>query len=396
MTQTDNTPQTGSAELDVVDVLAGLIRQKRLVLGVTAATTTMALVASLLMAPVYTSTTTILPPQQQSSGLAAALGSLGALAGAAGGIAGIKNPNDLYVGMLQSQTVSDALIAKYALQQRYDKESLVETRKALEGVSSISAGKDGLISVTVEDEDPKFAAQLANAYISELKKLNQTLAVTDASQRRLFFEKQLEKVKAELADAEVQLKKTQQATGLVAPEGQVAAVISGVAELKAQIAAKEVQMAAMRSMVTDSNPDYQRHRQELQAMKQQLQQLESKDKAGSLSLGAGDLPESGLAYVRALRNMKYQEVLFELMAKQYELAKVDEAKDSSLIQVLDTAKPADRKSKPKRALMVALGLMGGLFAGVLLALLREQYAKSKQANGSAWTKLVRAWRNEAN
>lgn len=396
MTQTDNTPQTGSAELDVVDVLAGLIRQKRLVLGVTAATTTMALVASLLMAPVYTSTTTILPPQQQSSGLAAALGSLGALAGAAGGIAGIKNPNDLYVGMLQSQTVSDALIAKYALQQRYDKESLVETRKALEGVSSISAGKDGLISVTVEDEDPKFAAQLANAYISELKKLNQTLAVTDASQRRLFFEKQLEKVKAELADAEVQLKKTQQATGLVAPEGQVAAVISGVAELKAQIAAKEVQMAAMRSMVTDSNPDYQRHRQELQAMKQQLQQLESKDKAGSLSLGAGDLPESGLAYVRALRNMKYQEVLFELLAKQYELAKVDEAKDSSLIQVLDTAKPADRKSKPKRALMVALGLMGGLFAGVLLALLREQYAKSKQAEGSAWTKLVRAWRNEAN
>lgn len=394
MMQTDNTLQASNEQLDVVDVLAGLIRQRRLVLGVTAATTTFALVASLMVQPVFTATATILPPQQQSSGLAAALGSLGVLAGAAGGMAGIKNPNDLYVGMLQSQTVSDTLIEKFALQQRYEKETLVETRKALEGSSSISAGKDGLISISVEDKDPKFAADLANAYIVELKKLNQTLAVTDASQRRLFFEKQLEKIKADLADAEVQLKKTQQTTGLVAPEGQVAAVITGVAEIRAQIAAKEVQLAAMRSMVTDSNPDYQRTRQELQAMKQQLQQLESKEKNGSLSLGAGNLPESGLAYVRALRNMKYQEVLFELMAKQYELAKIDEAKDSSLIQVLDTAKAPDRKSKPKRALMVALGLMGGLFAGILLALIREQYLKSTTSNDGTWARLGRAWRNE--
>lgn len=396
MTQTNNTPQANTEQLDVVEVLAGLIRQKRLLLGVTAATTTLALVASLMMPPVYTATATILPPQPQSSGLAAALGSLGVLGGAAGGMAGIKNPNDLYVGMLQSQTVSDALIGRFALAKRYEKGTLVETRKALEAVSSISAGKDGLISISVEDEDPKFASELANAYIAELKKLNQTLAVTDASQRRLFFEKQLEKIKADLADAEVQLKKTQQATGLVAPEGQVAAVITGVAEIRAQIAAKEVQLASMRSMVTDSNPDYQRTREELQAMKQQLQQLESKDKQGSMSLGAGNLPESGLVYVRALRNMKYQEVLFELMAKQYELAKIDEAKESSLIQVLDAAKPPDRKSKPKRALMVALGLMGGLFAGVLLALVREQYLKSAANNASTWARLGRAWRNEAN
>lgn len=394
--QTNNSLDANSQQLDITDVLAGLIRQKRLILGVTAAGTALALVASLLMTPVYTSTTVILPPQQQSSGLAAALGSLGALAGAAGGMAGIKNPNDLYVGMLQSRTIADALARNFDLKNRYQLSSSDHARDFLKSISSFSAGKDGLISVSVEAEDPMFAAQLANAYISELKKLNQTLAVTDASQRRLFFEKQLEKIKADLAEAEVQLKKTQQATGLVAPEGQVAAVITGVAEIRAQIAAKEVQLASMRSMVTESNPDYQRTRQELQAMKQQLQQLESKDKQGSMSLGAGNLPESGLVYVRALRNMKYQEVLFELMAKQYELAKIDEAKDSSLIQVLDTAKAPDRKSKPKRALMVALGLMGGLFAGVLLALIREQYLKSATSNHGTWARLGRAWRNEAN
>ncbi|MCQ4143603.1 Wzz/FepE/Etk N-terminal domain-containing protein [Vogesella sp. AC12] len=356
-------------EIDLRDIAATLMRQKSWIIGCTAGAGAIALIASLLMTPIYTATTTILPPQQQSNSIAAALGSLGALAGA-GGMAALKNPNDLYVGMLESQTVADRLIEQFALRQRYQQETLVGTRKALVNASNINAGKDGLISVSVDDADPAFAAKLANAYIDELKKLSQNLAVTDGAQRRLFFEKQLEKVKQDLSRADVSLKQRQEKTGLLQPEGQIKAIIDNVATFKAQIATKEVQLSAMRSFATEQNPDYLRTQQEITAMQKQLAQLERGQlSAGDIVVPTGKLPESGLAYIRALREVKYQETLFELMSKQFEMAKLDEARDSALIQVLDVATTPDYRSKPKRMLIVLAGTALGAVAGVVLALL---------------------------
>lgn len=379
-------------EIDLMALLVRLVRQKKWIIGCTAGLGSLALVASLLMEPVFTATTTILPPQQQSSGLAAALGSLGSLAGGmAGGMAGLKNPNDLYVGMLQSRTVADALIKRFSLEQRYDRETLFATRKALDGVVSVVAGKDGLISVSVDDKDPVFAARLANAYITELKKVNQGLAVTSASQRRLFFEKQLQSIKANLASAEVLLKKTQERTGLLQPDGQIQAIIDNVAQLKAGIAAKQVQIAAMRSFATGQNPDLVRAQQELTTMRQQLAQLEhGTPSQGDLAVPTGKVPETGLEYIRALREVKYQEALFELMSKQFELAKVDEARDSGMIQVLDVATAPDYKSKPKRAMIVLAGLIAGLFLGTLIALIKEQ-SRAALTGESRWGELCRAW-----
>lgn len=379
-------------EIDLMALLVGLVRQKKWIIGCTVGLGSLALLASLLMKPVFTATTTILPPQQQSSGLAAALGSLGSLAGAAGTVAGLKNPNDLYVGMLQSQTVADALIKKFELKNRYEGDTLFATRKVLDGAVSVVAGKDGLISVSVDDEDPDFAAKLANAYIEELKKINQELAVTDASQRRLFFEKQLQSIKDNLARAEIGLKKTQERTGLLQPDDQIKAIIDNVAQLKAGIAAKEVQLAAMRSFATSQNPDLVRAQQEIATMRQQLAKLErGATVQGDLAVPTGKVPETGLEYIRALREVKYQETLFELMSKQFELAKVDEARDSGMIQVLDVATPPDQKSKPRRALIVLTGLIAGLFLGVLIALIKEQSRKAALTGESRWSELRRAW-----
>lgn len=389
------TEQSSTAdEIDLLDVLIVLARQKKWIAGCTIGIGGAALVTSLLMTPIFTATAKIMPPQQQSSGLAAMMGQLGALAGAAGGIAGLKNPNDLYVGMLKSQTVADNLIQRLKLKERFKTPSLIDTRMKLDGLSTVTSGKDGLISVTIDDKDPKFAAELANAYVDELIKLTQTLAVTDAAQQRLFYEKQLQATKDKLALAEVALKRTQEKTGLLQPDGQVQAIIANVAQLKATIAAKEVELAAMRSFATEQNPDYIRTQQEILGLKAQLVKLEQgQPEAGDFMVPTGKVPQTGLEYVRKLRDVKYYETMFELLAKQYELAKINEAKDSSTIQVLDKATIPDKKSKPRRTLIVLAGLLAGLMTGILSAFIRESYHRSRRNDTEGkWNTLGRALR----
>ena len=362
-------------EINVLDLLIVLAKHKKLILGLPFAAAVLAAGITLLMHNIYTATTRILPPQQQQSTAAAMLGQLGALAGAAGSSLGIKNPNDLYVGMLKSRTVADALISRFKLKELYEQDTLVETYKALDKVSDITAGKDGIISIAVDDEDPKRAADMANAYVEELYKLTQTLAVTEASQRRLFFEKQLKLAKDDLASAEVAFKQTQEKTGVLQLDAQGQAMIEAVGALRAQIAAKEVEIGALRIFATEQNPDYLRIKQELTGLHAQLAKYETGGEADLVPVGK--LPEAGLETVRKMRDVKYYETLYELLAKQYEMARVDEAQDSSIIQVLDKAVPPDRKSKPKRSLIVILTALTVGFLTMLVAFVRESMDKAK-------------------
>lgn len=386
-------------EIHLLDLLTALARQKKLVIGMPIATGLLALAVSLMMTPIFTSTVTIMPPQQQqSSGLAAMLGSLGGIAGAAGGIGGLKNPNDLYVGLLESRVVADNLIDRFKLKERYEQKTMDDTRKTLSTISDISSGKkSSFISITVNDKDPQFAADLANAYIDELAKLTQTMALTESSQRRLFFEKQMKEAKNQLANAEVALRNTQERTGMIQFDVQAQAIISSVVQQKAMIAAKEVQLNAMRSFAAGQNPDLVRAQEELRALQTQLAKLEKNQsgKEGDFTVPIGKIPEVGVEYVRSLRDMKYYETIFELLAKQFELAKIDEAKESTLIQLLDKAIPAENKSKPKRALILVIGLLGGGILGIILAFLREAYQRSRQnpEDRKHWQELLLALKN---
>lgn len=368
--------QQDDDEINLLDLLIVLAKHKKMILGLPFAAAVLVAGISLTMPNIYTATTRILPPQQQQSSAAAMLGQLGALAGGAGAALGIKNPNDLYVGMLKSRTVADNLIQQFKLTERFETEKQDDTRKVLETITAISAGKDGIISIEASDEDPKFAADLANAYVSELYKLTQNLAVTEASQRRLFFEKQLKIARNELAGAETAFKQTQEKTGVLELGAQGKAMIEAVGEIRAQIAAKEVQLSAMRTFATEQNPDFVRAQQELAGLRGQLAKLERGGEAGLVP--TGKLPEAGLENIRKLRDVKYYETLYELLAKQYELARVDEAKNASIIQVLDTAVPPDRKSKPKRALMVILTALAVGFMAVLWAFIKEAGEKARR------------------
>jgi len=300
-------------EINLLDLLIVLAKHKKRIIGVTIAAALLAIGYSLSLTNIYTATTKILPPQQSQSSASAMLSQLGGLAGMAGSSLGIKNPNDLYVAMLKSRNVMEKIAKRFDLQKVYEQETLTGNLKALEGSTVISSGKDGVITVEVDDKDPQLAASLANAFIEELNKLMQTYSLTDASQKRTFFDQQLRQAKDKLTDAELVLDKT---------------------------------------------------------------------------------PNTSLKYLDALRNLKYQEAVWEILAKQFEMAKLDEAKDFPLIQVLDKATPPEKKSKPKRSMVVMLATLVAFFLAVIWAFISEALARSgsNPEQGARLQELRRAFR----
>lgn len=385
-------------EIHLLDLVIVLAQHKKIVIGAPIVTGILVMVLSGFITPIFTSAAKIMPPQQQqSSGMAAMLGQLGGLASAAGGIGGIKNPTDLYVGLLESRTVADNLIMRLKLKERYEKSTMDETRKELAANSVIAAGKkDGFITVAASDKDPQFAADLANAYVDELAKLAQSMALSEASQRRLFFETQLKEARDQLADAEIALRTTQEKTGLIQPDAQVQAIISNAAQVKGSIAAKEVELKAMRTFAAGQNPDLLRTQEELRGLQMQLAKLEKNQasKDGDFMVPTGKIPEAGVEYVRSVRNVKYYETIFELLAKQFELAKMDEAKESSVVQFLDKAIPAERKSKPRRVFITLVSAFAAGVLAVLYAFMREAYVASRRnpQSGKRWQRISTAWK----
>jgi tyrosine-protein kinase Etk/Wzc len=343
-------------EINLLDLLILLARARKWILGLPLIAAALAGVVTFLMPNTYTAVAMLMPPQQQGGAAAAAmLGQLGALAGFAPSSLGVKNPNDLYVGILKSRTISDALIERFDLKQLYDMDSLVETRKQLAEQTSISTGKEGLIFIEVDDHDPRRAADMANAYVEQLEKLTGSLAVTEAAQRRLFFERQVAQAKDDLAKTEIAFKEMQEKTGLVQLDQQGRAMIEAVATLRARIVAKEVELSTIRTFATEQNPELKRVQQELASLKGELRKLERQTGVDAdLLVGTREIPAAGLQYARSYRDLKYAEAIFELMSKQYELARVEEARDAVAVQIVDRAVPPDYKSKPRRALIIAL------------------------------------------
>jgi tyrosine-protein kinase Etk/Wzc len=363
-------------ESHLLDLLILLSQRKQVILRSTLATALLSVGIALLLPSHYTATTNILPPQQSQSLAASMIGQLGALgpmAAMAQKDFGLKNPNDLYVGMLRSRTSEDALIRRFDLLHVYRDKKMSDARKDLENASAIVLGKEGFISISVEDRDRSRAPQMANAYVDQLRLLTQDLAVTEAGQRRLFFERQMELAKNNLAEAEQALKETEQKTGMIQLDGQAKAIIESVVKLRTLMAAKEVELHAMRLFSTEQNPDVLLGEQQLSGLREQMALLERQN-GGSRDLGdvqipVGNVPAAGLEYVRKLRDMKYAETMFELLAKQYEAARLDEAKTAAVIQVLDPAIEPDRKSSPQRTLIIVVATLSGFFcsAGYILS-----------------------------
>jgi uncharacterized protein involved in exopolysaccharide biosynthesis len=373
---------SGEDEIDLTELFRALSRRRRLILGITAASAAVAVVVSLLLPVYYKAETRILPPQEKGSNLAAQLlGQAGGLIALAGGAAGGKSQGELFVAMTKSRTVLDRIVDRFDLMKLYKGKYREDARKNLVGSLTVREDrKSGIISLTVEDRDPKRAADMANAFVEELKSLAGGLAISEAGQRRMFFEDQLRQTKVSLTRAEEDIKGFQQRTGMFQVDAQARAIIEGIARLRAGIAVKEVEAKVLRSFATAQNPDLQRVEEEIRALRIELEKVETSKGSGVDPLmSSGRVPEMGTEYLRKLRQLKYNETIFELLSKQYELAKLDEAKDAVVIQVIDRAVPPERKSGPRRAQIVLLSTVTMAFFSVFIVLLLEHpWKKSRK------------------
>jgi tyrosine-protein kinase Etk/Wzc len=355
---------------DIFDFLLVFAKRKRLIFCLPLAVGALTAAISLMVPDVYQAGTRILPPQQSQSSASALLSQLGGMTGGLVGASSLKNPNDLYIGMLRSRAVSDGIIKQFGLLKHYGTESPEKARRILAENTLISSGKDGLIEVLVEDKDQKLVSSLANAYISELFKLSNVLAVTEAAQRRLFFERQLESAKVRMESAEVALKNTIDTRGVISVDSDSRAVVETVARLRARISAKEIELDSMSAFVTPSHQDYKRVKEELASLHSELSKLEN-GRPEVLAEGKGDQHNAGLASVKVLRDLKYAQMLYELLAKQYEMARLDEAKEAPIIQVLDSAIEPEHKFKPKRLTIVIVATVLAFCAALAWAIVAD-------------------------
>jgi tyrosine-protein kinase Etk/Wzc len=371
-------PVSEEQRIDLIAVATLLLREKKtiskfmLVMFVLAV-----LVVYFVMKPTYTGRAMFLPPQTTPgsgmSQLASQLGSLGTL----GALGGVKSPGDIYIGILGSRTIADELIKRFDLQDVYKKKRLSDTEKELKDRSTFVSGKDTLIMISVEDHDANRAAEIANGYLDALREQNGRLALTESSQRRLFFEEQLEREKNALEDAEVELKKTEEQTGLIAPSGQAQMEM----QVRAQITSLQIELAAMKQGATDENPQVVRLQTQIAGLQQQLQRFQSDPamrQPGGVQLPTAKVPELALEYVRKQREVKYHETLFELLARQYEAARLDESREAPVLQVVDRALVPDKRSGPSRVLLVLLVALLGAFLGATWVLLRNAIGQFEQ------------------
>lgn len=374
-------PSPVETEISLLDILVLLLEHKRFIVRFVLGAALLATVVAFLLPVRYEAKIILLPPAQNSSigsslmGQLGGVGALGSLASLAGGGLGIKNPADMYVSLLTSRTVEDAMIQRFGLMQEYHKKRMSDTRKEFEQRTTAVAGaKDGLIRLSLEDRDPKRAAEMANGYVEEFRKLSATLAISEAARRRLFFEQQLQQAKDNLTAAEEAMAKTQQSTGVLQIDSQARALIESAAILRAQVVAKQVQIAGMRSFATDDNPSLVLARQQLDALQSQLDRVagSQQDSGSDINLSKGRVTQSGMEYVRRYRELKYQETVFELLAKEFEIAKLDEAREGSIIQVVDAAVPPDKKSSPHRLLIVIGSTILAFFVAVFWIWLRKK------------------------
>jgi len=386
--------------VSLTDVLTWLGEKKTLIAAATAAAALVSLIVAFLLPSYFTARTTFLAPASQQQGgasSAAALAALGSLGGLGGGFTP-KTPDDLYVALLKSDSVQRALADRFDLKTRYDVDSYEALRKQLPNYIRVTADKkSGVISVEVDDKDPQFAANLANAHESEVTKLLGRLAVSEAQVRRVFFEKQVQETKENLVKAEESLQGVQEKSGVIVLDKQAEALITGAAMLRAQIAEREVQLRVLRTAATEQNPAVIRLNSELNGLRSELARMESAQGGapGSVvDMPVGKIPQAAVGYVRARRELKLQETLLESMVRQYVAAKLDEAKEGPSLQQVDIALPPDHKSRPARALIVLASALVALLLVYAWVVLRR-YAALRRARdpaaSEAWRGLARAW-----
>ena len=385
-------------EINLLDLFLVLLRRKWLILSIVFLAIAASVIISLLLPLKYTATARILPPKETSPGLSGLLSqSGGAFGGLAGSLLGGSSSADLYVGILESRSVADRLIKEFNLKDVYKQKYMETTYKKLAANTNIEVSrKTQVISVSVEDRDPKRAADMANTYLDALDHINRTVNISEGHRKRVFLQKRLKKVKDDLMMAESALEVFQQKYGLVSISDQAKAAIEGAAQIKGDIIAAQTELEVLKKFGTEKQNEAVMLKAKIAELKEQLERIEkgspSSDKNGSdeFFIPFNQIPDLGMKLARLMREAKIQEEVFKLITTQYELAKIEEAKDMDTIQVLDRAVPPDKKSSPKRALIVILSTVVAFFLAIFLAFFLEYLHRVKTEDPERYQQMSQA------
>ncbi len=379
-------------EISLLDYLDVLVKRRKLIIGISAAAFVVSVIVSLLLPKEYLAKASVIPPTQEMPvGIAATTRGGGSAEEMLGAFLGGGSPADLWAGILSSNAVRDALISQFDLMTVYGNKMIEDTRKTLDKRTTIKKSREGIVSVSVEDRQPQRAAHLADAYIEELDKINKNMVTTSGGRMRLFIERRLEEASAGLAGAEDVLRKFQEDNKAISLDAQSKAIIEAIGTLKGELLAKEIQLETMLSYTTPQHPQVEVLRSEIEQFRQKLRDLERGSRSAEFPQGppaensddifipTERIPALALEYARLLREAKIQETLYELLSQQYEIARIQEARDTPTVQILDRASVPTKKIKPRRKLIVAASTMVALFFSSLLALFVE-YLQSQRAS----------------
>ncbi len=393
MQQTD-TNNTGSqlphSFPGLLDYLLVIAKYKKMIFGITCCVAILAVPVILLMPNIYTAKTMIVPSDDDSGSMGALLSQLGGLSGAGGGAISTKTTGNLYVTMLKSETVKDPIIDRFKLLDLYEAKYRADVYGELDKIAVITLGKkDGVITITVDDEDPKRAAGMANAYVDELGKLAAGLSMTGAGKNRLFLEKRIAEARADLSRAEDSLKSFQSRNKAISVTDQAQATIAGVAQLRAQLAIKEVELGTLRRQYTDTSQEVKAARATVTNLRAQIGGLEGRGGGSSSIPSVGNMPQLGQEYVRLMREFKIQEAVVEMLTKQYEVSKLSEVKDMAPFQVLQKAKVPEKKSKPARRRLLSIAVLSAFFASCIASVLLDKFKNVPAVEKTGWLSMIR-------
>lgn len=373
--------------IKIFDVIAFIARRCVLIAVLTIIAAVISIVYALSLPNVYSSTAMIMPSQQDGGAASSIMSQLGGLAGLAGDISGKGTTSDLYADLLKSESIQEAVVDRLGLMSIYGSKYKQEAFDLLSLNTDIEIGKkSGIISITVDDLDPKRSSTIANAYVEELQKTLVNLTVSGAGQSRSYLEERLAKAKSDLAHAEDALKSFQSQNAVLDVSEQAKASIQGIATLRSQLAVNETQLATLRQSMTDDNPEVRSMKATINSLRAQIAGLEGNRGGGAIP-SVGSMPALGQGYVRLMRDFKVQEAIVDLLTKQYEMAKLTETKTYSSVQVIQKGRIPEIRSKPARSKIVIVSTVTAFMFAVIIAFILENFANMSDEEKYRWKSL---------
>jgi uncharacterized protein involved in exopolysaccharide biosynthesis len=403
---TDNSDPSHSG-ISLADYFKIIFEHRRFIGYMAGSAFVISLVVSFMIPKTYMATARILAPRESGPGLASLIsGSENSLMGLAVDLAGNQTPAALYVGILKSRSVADALNQKFKLQKLYGARYIEDVYAKLADRSIIEISKkEPLITVSVKDQDPQGAADIANAYVDILGRINRKLSSTQGKRKRIFLEKRLNEVRHNLEKAETDLKAFQEQYHLVSMEEQAKVAIEGAAEIKSQIVAAQTELEVYKQFGTEKQIEAVMLKAKIEELQKQLKAIKQGEEPAAIDSkspknvnGSGvyipfaDLPRLGMELMRLTREAKVQEKLFALISAQYEMAQIEEVKDVNTVQVLDPAVAPQKKHAPRRRAIIVTSTALTVMASVFLVFLME-YTGGWQAVSAGWPKIAHRLRN---